>query len=296
MVLQQESQIRFREVLDKGKIFLCKLAQGGIGVENAALLGALMVSSIQQAAMSRQEIPEDKRRNFYLYIDEFQNVMTPSLEAMLSGARKYHLGLVLAHQELRQLWSRDPEVASSVLANASTRICFRLGESDAAKLKEGFASFAARDFQNLGVGEAIARIERSDWDFNLRTLPLAAVNADLAMVRRKAIQMLSRSAYAKKREEVEAELAAYLVIEETAVPKKTTVPATGPAAHSPAIPEKSVQEMISADERSLLEYVSRQPGCFVTRAYAALGLSGYKGDKLKQTCLAKGLLFVRHSH
>ena len=143
---------------------------------------------IARTAMSRQDIPEHRRGDFYLYIDEFQNVITPSLEAILSGARKYHLGLILAHQELHQLWSRDRQVASSVLANAATRICFRVGDFDAVKLKEGFSSFDVRDLQTLGVGEAIARIERSDYDFNLRTLPLDAVCPSVASECRRAMQ------------------------------------------------------------------------------------------------------------
>ncbi len=78
--------------------------------------------------MSRQQTAASLRRDFYLYIDEFHNFVTPSMAAILSGARKYRLGLVLAHQELQQLQSRDPDVASAVLTNPYTRICFRLGD------------------------------------------------------------------------------------------------------------------------------------------------------------------------
>src|SRR5215216_6482478 len=97
------------------------------------------------------------------------------MESVLSGVRKYNLGLVLAHQEFRQLQSRNMEVASSVLSNCYTRICFRLGDTDAEKFASGFSFFDAEALQNLSVGEAIARVERADYDFNLKTNLLPAV-------------------------------------------------------------------------------------------------------------------------
>jgi hypothetical protein len=207
MVSQKENRIDFRNIMDNGKIFLVKLAQGAIGEENSYLLGTLLVSKIHQAAMSRQETKASDRRKFYLYIDEFHNLITPSMAAILSGARKYNLGLILAHQELRQLWSRDMDVASAVIANPCTRICFRLGGFDAEKLKDGSAFFEAKDLQNLEVREAVCRIERAEHDFNLKTLPLPAVDLDLAEERRERIVGLSREKYASRREIVEKALA-----------------------------------------------------------------------------------------
>src|SRR5947208_7206793 len=110
--------------------------------------------------MSRQQQAASVRRDFWCYIDEFHHFITPSMAEILAGARKYRIGLILAHQELRQL-QRDSEVASAVMSNPYTRVCFRVGDDDAKKLADGFASFEARDLQNLGTGEAIARIERS---------------------------------------------------------------------------------------------------------------------------------------
>jgi hypothetical protein len=169
-------------------------------------LGTLLVSKFHQLAMSRQEVSEAKRRDFYLYIDEFQNFITPSMASILSGARKYHLGLVLAHQDLRQLMSRDEEVANAVIANPATRVCFRLGDFDAKKLADGFSFFDARDLQNLGVGEAICRVERAEHDFNLKTLPLADVDSVTARARCERLIALSREHFGRKREEVEAEI------------------------------------------------------------------------------------------
>jgi hypothetical protein len=207
MVSQKENRLDVGAIMNEGKIFLAKLAQGAIGEENAYLLGALLVSKFHQLAMGRQQVAASERRDFYLYIDEFHNFVTPSLAAILSGARKYHLGLVLAHQELHQLWDRDTAVASSVIANPYTRVCFRLGDFDAKKLGDGFSFFDAKDLQNLDVGEAICRMERSEYDFNLKTLPLAAVEPETAQFRRERVVALSREHYAARKETVEAHLA-----------------------------------------------------------------------------------------
>jgi hypothetical protein len=181
--------------------------KGALGEENSYLLGTLIVSRIHQMTMGRQELTESKRQNFYLYIDEFHNFITPSMASILSGARKYRLGLILAHQELRQLWNKDTDVASAVISNPYTRICFRCGDFDAQKLKDGFSFFEAKDLQNLGTGQAVVRIERAEYDFNLKAFPLPEVNDDIASRSSQQIVALSRKAYAAKREDVEKALA-----------------------------------------------------------------------------------------
>jgi predicted DNA-binding transcriptional regulator AlpA len=206
MVAQKENSFDLGRVMNEGKILLAKLSQGAIGEENAYLLGSLLVSKFQQLAMSRQEIAATLRRNFYLYIDEFHNFVTPSMASILSGARKYRMGLILAHQELQQLVSRDADVASAVIANPYTRICFRLGDYDAKKLADGFSHFEAKDLQNLQVGEAICRVERAEFDFNLRTDRLPPVEVAEAESRRQRIIALSRERYAMDREAVETAL------------------------------------------------------------------------------------------
>lgn len=203
IVVQRENRLDFKEIMDQQKIFLAKLAQGTIGEENSYLLGTLLVSAIHKVTLGRQEISQAKRRNFYLYIDEFQNFITPSMAAVLSGARKYRLGLVLAHQELQQLFDRDRNVASAVISNPYTRICFRLGESDARRLRDGFSFYEPRDLQNLGIGEAICRIERADYDFNLKTYPLEEIDPDKAGEKERRLYELSRKKYATKRSEIE---------------------------------------------------------------------------------------------
>jgi DNA helicase HerA-like ATPase len=225
MVAQRENRLDLRSIMNEGKIFLGKLSQGAIGEENTYLLGTLFVSKFQQVALSRQEIAEEARQDFFLYIDEFHNFITPSMAAILSGARKYHLGLVLAHQDLGQLSTRDTDVASAVFGNPFTRVCFRLGDLDARKLSDGFSFFEPTDFQNLGTGEAIARVERAEFDFNLKTLPFPAVDSDLATRRRERIISLSRERYARPRGEVEADLADEWVASRTIL---ATAPETPP--------------------------------------------------------------------
>lgn len=248
MVSQKEG-LNFEKILDGKKIFLAKLSQGLIGEENAYLLGTLLVSKIQQAAMARQLREASERNPFYLYIDEFQNFVTPSMASILSGARKYGLGLILAHQELRQLWNRDTEVANSVLSNPGTRICFRLGDFDAQKLAEGFSAFDASDLQNLKIGEAVCRIERYEQDFNLTTIPQPEVDPETAKARRARAVELSRRKYARPKAEVETSLTGervmVLPVEQTEVPEasptpkrvqKVRVPETTPKEETTVVP------------------------------------------------------------
>jgi hypothetical protein len=203
MVTQKEDKLDFRQMMDGKKILLAKLAQGSIGEENAYLLGTLLVAKLHQMALGRQNVPEEKRQPFTVYIDEFHNFITPSLAAILSGARKFGMGLVLSHQELRQISALSPEVASAVIANPCTRICFRLGDEDAKKLANGFSSFTAQDLQSLGTGEAIVRIERSEYDFTLKTLPLPTIDPATADERRRKIVDVSREQFSRRRDDVE---------------------------------------------------------------------------------------------
>jgi hypothetical protein len=204
MVSQQENRVDFSEVIDGGRILLAKLPQGLIGKENSHLLGSLLLSKLQQMAMSRQRMTASERRDFWCYVDEFHSFITPSMAEILTGARKYRVGLTLAHQELRQLQASD-EVSGAVLANAFTRVVFRVGDADARALENGFSHFEARDLQNLEIGEAIARIERSDFDFNLSVRPPAPPDAE-EDVRRAEVIAASRAKYARSRAEIETEL------------------------------------------------------------------------------------------
>jgi len=142
-----KSSFDLRRVVDERKILLVNLAKGRMGEGSAALLGALLVARLGLAGLSRSDIPEEERRDFYLYIDEFQTFATMSFVSMLSELRKYRLNLTLTNQYLSQL---DDEVRDSVLGNVGTLVSFRVGPADAAVLGEEFApEFSASDLIGL---------------------------------------------------------------------------------------------------------------------------------------------------
>jgi hypothetical protein len=205
MVAQKKS-LNFEDILDSRKILLIKLSQGLIGAENSYLLGTLLVSKIYQSAMARQTQNKADRKEFFLYIDEFQNFICPSLSTILSGTRKYGLGCILAHQDMLQLQKQDSELASSVISNAGTRVCFRVGDIDAKRFEQGFASFEAQDIQNLGIGEAIARVERPEYDFTVSTLQLNEIETEQAESVKNAVIAISRKQYGTPRDVVEKSL------------------------------------------------------------------------------------------
>jgi hypothetical protein len=147
IVGQTHSAIDMRKVMDEGKILIVNLSKGRIGEDNSALLGAMMITKLQLAAMSRVDLPTEKRRDFYLYVDEFQNFSTESFANILSEARKYRLDLILAHQYIEQLHEK---VRAAIFGNVGTLVCFRVGAEDAEFLeKEFLPEFNANDLVNL---------------------------------------------------------------------------------------------------------------------------------------------------
>ncbi len=193
-VVCRRNGLQFDEIVNGRKILLAKLPEGIMGEENTHLLGSLVCSKLHQVVMGRQAVGVEKRRPFFCYVDEFQRFATPSMTSMLSGSRKYGFGLVLAHQDLAQI--SDAALANSVITNPATRICFALGDRDAEKLASGFSHFSAADHVNLGVGEAVVRVDRSEFDFNLTTHEPASAAPDVASDRRKKIASLTRERYA----------------------------------------------------------------------------------------------------
>jgi len=148
---QGTSSFNFREAMDNGKILIINLAKGSIGEENSAFLGLVLIPKILIAAMSRQDVPEEKRRDFYLYVDEFQNFATQDFAVILSEARKYHLNLTVANQFVSQM---DDEVKNAVFGNVGSISSFRVGISDANFLVNQFKpEFNEHDLLNLGTGE-----------------------------------------------------------------------------------------------------------------------------------------------
>ena len=223
MVSQPENRLDFGNIMDSGKIFLAKLPEGLLGRENSYLLGALLVSKFQQLVMARQARKVAARRDFWIYIDEFANFITPTMAEILSGARKYRIGLTLAHHELHQL-QRNSEVASAVMTHPFTRIVFRVGDDDARKLAEGFSFFEASDLKNLETGQAICRVERSNFDFNL-SIPRPELPDETAMAERaEQVIAASRAKYATPRAQVEAMLRQAWEVETGDGPQATPVP------------------------------------------------------------------------
>ncbi len=143
IVAQQESSINFRKIMDEGKILLVKLSKGRIGEFNMSLLGMIIVSKILISALEREDIPENQRRPFYLYIDEFQNFLTDGVNQILAEARKYRLSLTLAHQFIGQLTreGHDTKIRDSIFGNVGNKFIGRVGPDDAEFLQKQFDGY-----------------------------------------------------------------------------------------------------------------------------------------------------------
>lgn len=147
IVAQVKSRINIREIMDTRKIFIMNLSKGRVGEDNSRLLGGMLITKIQLSAMERVDTPEKDRKDFFLYVDEFQNFATESFANILSEARKYRLGLIMAHQYMEQL---DESVLAAVIGNVGSLITYRVGSTDAAILvKEFTPTFTEEDLVNL---------------------------------------------------------------------------------------------------------------------------------------------------
>ncbi len=205
---QSHSGFNFREVMDKKKILLVNLSKGLVGEINANLLGMIIVSKLQMAALERAALPEEERHDFFLYIDEFQNFITDSIATILSEARKYRLELIIAHQYMKQLEDNKGKttVRDAVLGNAGTIVSFRIGVEDAEVLQKEFAPvFGAYDLLNVEQYTAYIKLlidNTAAKPFNMMTYPPQPGNKELAA----AIKELSRLKYGRPREIVDAEI------------------------------------------------------------------------------------------
>lgn len=188
------------DIMNQGKIFLVKINKGLLGEENAQLLGAMIITKIQQAALQRATIPEEERRPFYLYCDEFQYFATDTFAEMLSEARKYHLSLTCAHQYMGQLIDK---VRTTIFGNVGTIISFRVGAEDSVILEKEYTPiFGVRDIINLGVREFYVKMsiagETRD-AFSGRTVDVVVPREDPTP----EIVAHSRKTYARPKQEVE---------------------------------------------------------------------------------------------
>lgn len=206
---QSESAFDFRKVMDEGKILLINLAKGKIGEENSSFLGLVLIPKLLIAAMSRQDVPEDDRRDFYLYVDEFQNFATPDFAQILSEARKYHLNLTVANQFIGQM---EEEVKNAVFGNVGTLISFRVGVADASYLQHEFQpDFSENDLLNIERFNAYVKTI-----VNNEPVPPFSLDLTKDMAKEKALDNwdlakniieLSRLKYGKDRALIEAQVA-----------------------------------------------------------------------------------------
>ncbi len=209
IVAQQQSSFNFRQVMDENKILLVNLSKGKIGEMNSNLLGLIVVSKLLIAALSRVDEAEDKRSDFYLYIDEFQNFLTDSIAVILSEARKYKLNLVVAHQYINQLVKDgDTKIRDAVFGNVGTKVAFRVGPEDAEFLDKQFAPvFTQYDLINIPKQQAYIKLlvdNQNPPAFNFRPAPPQSGDRNRATI----IRELSRMKYGRPKEQIEMELRA----------------------------------------------------------------------------------------
>lgn len=204
IVAQPKSTIDMKEIMEEGKILIINVSKGRIGEDNSALLGAMMITKIQLAAMDRASIAEEERRDFYLYVDEFQNFATESFATILSEARKYRLNLTIAHQYIAQM---EEPVRDAVFGNAGTLITFRVGAYDAEYLEPEYApSFTQSDLVNLDKYNAYIKLMINgvtSRPFSMQTIPPSGELYDT----RDRVLKVSRERYARRREIVEEKVA-----------------------------------------------------------------------------------------
>jgi len=205
VVLQKESSFNFRQIMDDKKILLVNLSKGRLGDINASLIGLVLVGKITMAALSRVDMfgTGKKPNDFYLYIDEFQNVTTPSIASILSEARKYRLSLNVAHQYISQL---SEDIKNAVFGNVGNMAVFRVGQEDAEFLEKKFQpTFTAQDITRLDNFNAYVNMlvdGQPTKPFNIATLPPEEGNPALA----EKLKQLSYLKYGTPRDEVEAEI------------------------------------------------------------------------------------------
>ncbi|MFH0803903.1 MAG: CxxC-x17-CxxC domain-containing protein, partial [Candidatus Tagabacteria bacterium] len=202
---QPKSSFDIRKIMDEKKILIMNLSKGRIGESNAQLIGAMLITKIYLAAMSRVDVPEKERPDFYLYVDEFQNFATESFKDILSEARKYRLNLILAHQYIAQM---DEKVRDAVFGNVGTLVIFRIGAFDAEVLEKEFSpDFMATDIVNLGFANIYLKLmingvaSRPFSAFTLPPIPMPEKSYTDEIIK------FSREKYASQKEKVEKRIA-----------------------------------------------------------------------------------------
>ncbi len=203
IVGQRKNVLDFEKFMNEGKIVIINLSKGKLGEENTALLGSMFITKIQQAALGRAKMPESERRDFYFYVDEFQNFATDAFSSILSEARKYHLDLTIAHQYIAQL---PEDVRATAFGNVGTIISFAIGGDDAAYLSKEFTpTFSADDMINLNTREMYIKMSidgKLTPPFSAITLGVPKPTTDYTQ----DIVNASRLKYAQNRTKVENDI------------------------------------------------------------------------------------------
>ena len=229
---QTKSGFNIREIMDKKKIFLVNLSKGRLGDINSQLLGMILVMKFQAAAMSRADIPEDERKDFCLFVDEFQNFATESFESILSEARKYRLNLFLANQFMTQLTDK---IREAILGNVGTIMAGRLGVTDADLMEKAFSPvFKAEDLTKQGNYQAIAKVMMYNLPSAPFTMSLVPPMGEANPQLLETMKAYSAAKYAKTREEVEKEIKARWKAEEKAATEVKNEAGTGAGADEKA--------------------------------------------------------------
>lgn len=211
IVGQTKSTIDLREIMDQQKILLVNLSKGRVGEDNSALLGAMIITRLQLAAMSRVDVPESERKDFYLYVDEFQNFATESFATILSEARKYRLNLTIAHQYIGQLIDdKNTVVRDAVFGNVGTLVIFRVGSADAEFLEIEFdPTFTMADLINLPKYHIYLKLMIdgvTSTPFSATTLPPLSQPTGNA----EKVIKVSRERYGNRRQEIEEKITRWL--------------------------------------------------------------------------------------
>jgi hypothetical protein len=208
IVGQVRSAVDLRQAMDEGKILIVNLAKGRIGEETSRLLGALVVTKLYLAAMTRVDTPEPQRRDFFVHVDEFQHFATESFAHILSESRKYRLNLTVANQFLSQM---EPVVQHAVFGNVGTMIVFRVGAEDAELLEKEFRPrFSRTDLVNLGFANTYVKLlidGTTSEPFSAQTLPPLPPPSES---RRETIVRISRERYATPRAAAEERIRRFM--------------------------------------------------------------------------------------
>jgi hypothetical protein len=277
---QTTTKLDIRHAMDTGKIILMNLSKGRLGEDNSAFLGSMFVTKFQLDAMSRADVPEKDRRDFYLYVDEFQNFATESFATILSEARKYRLNLTMAHQYIGQLTTtgtNDSALKDAVFGNVGSIVSFQVGSDDAEPLSEQFEEMVLpKDILSLPKYHAYMRVMIKgipSKPFSVSTLPPPDFKQDAGRV--ETIRALSRERYAETRKEVEDKIGRWL---ETAKMNQ----AAGKTAAKSKEKEEEELKKAKAKKMTLEQYRAWRDREMWMNDFNALRKKEFLGEKLSE--------------